>query len=123
MVIVNSLKIAEELLEIRGANFSDRPVIQMGGELVGFKNVLSLSQYGDRVRKERKLFHQLFGSQTAIAQFVPLLTSEIHKMLHNILVTPEDALGQIARFGFIGLRTFEFIPFRRTGRRGQSLCA
>ncbi|KAJ7123429.1 cytochrome P450 [Mycena epipterygia] len=88
MVIVNSLKVAEDLLDVRGANFSDRPVIPMGGELIGFKNVLPMAQHGDRVRKERKLFHQLFGTQTTIKQFVPMLSSEICKFLQNILQKP-----------------------------------
>ncbi|KAJ7133337.1 cytochrome P450 [Mycena epipterygia] len=88
MVIVNSVKVAEDLLDTRGANFSDRPVIPMGGELMGFKNVLAMSQHGDRVRKERKLFHQLFGTQSTIKQFVPILSSEICKLLQNVLRKP-----------------------------------
>lgn len=87
MIIVNSLKVAEDLLESRGGNFSDRPVIPMGGEMVGFKNVITLCQYGDRVRKERKLFHQLrvFGTSKVIERFLPLLRSEIRKLLQNLL--------------------------------------
>ncbi|KAJ7722449.1 cytochrome P450 [Mycena maculata] len=81
----------------RGANFSDRPVIPMGGELIGFKNALSMSQYGDRVRKERKLFHQLFGSQASVNQFAPLLTSEMHKLVQNILRNPDGVVDQIGR--------------------------
>ncbi|KAF8177313.1 cytochrome P450 [Mycena galopus ATCC 62051] len=106
MIIVNSLKVAEDLLETGGANFSDRPVMPMGGELIGFNNLLVMSQYGDRVRKERKLFHQLFGNSASIVtQFGPLLTSEVHKLLRNILNSPEDALGQIGSLtGGITLR-------------------
>lgn len=98
MVIVNSLKVAEDLLDVRGANFSDRPVIPMGGELVGFNNALSLSQYGDRVRAERKLFHKLFGTQAAIKQFVPLLYSEIHKLLQNLALNSGEVSGHIGRW-------------------------
>ncbi|KAF7359845.1 Cytochrome P450 [Mycena venus] len=105
MVIVNSLEVAEDLLDVRGANFSDRLVIPMGGELVGFNNALSLSQYGDRVRTERKLFHRLFGSQSAIKQFVPLVSSEIRKLLQKITLNPGDACGQIGRtMGAISIR-------------------
>ncbi|KAJ6517253.1 cytochrome P450 [Mycena vitilis] len=94
LIIVNSVQIAEDLLDARGGNFADRPVIQMGGEMVGFRNVLALSQYGDRVRKERKLFHQLFGNSKAIEQFLPLLRSEIQKLLQNLLQKPRAALNQ-----------------------------
>ncbi|KAJ7817730.1 cytochrome P450 [Mycena leptocephala] len=68
MIIVNSAKIAEDLLDSKGGNFSDRPVLQMGGGT------------------ERKLFHQLFGTSKAIERFLPLLRSEIGKLLHNLLL-------------------------------------
>ncbi|KAJ7101797.1 cytochrome P450 [Mycena epipterygia] len=105
LIIINSVKVAEDLLDVRGAIFSDRPVIPMGGELMGFNNALSLSQYGVRVRTERKIFHQLFGSQAAIRQFVPLVSSEICKLLQNILSNPDGVSEQIARTaGAITLR-------------------
>jgi hypothetical protein len=97
MVIVNSLEVAEDLLDVRGANFSDRSVIPMAGELVGFNNALALSRYGDRVRAERKLFHRLFGSQSAMKQFVTLVSSEIHKLLQKIALNSGDVCGQIGR--------------------------
>jgi hypothetical protein len=97
MVIVNSLKVAEDLLDLHGANFSDRPVIPMGGELAGFRNTLALVQYGDRVRKERRLFHQRFGSQTTLKQFAPLFSSEIKKLLNNIVRNPDAVMGEIRR--------------------------
>ncbi|KAJ7078024.1 cytochrome P450 [Mycena belliarum] len=97
MVIVNSFEVAEDLLEGRGTNFSDRPVVPMGGELVGFNSVLSLCQYGERVRTERKLFHQLFGTHAAIESLVPLVASEIHALLQNIAREPDRLFDEIAR--------------------------
>ncbi|KAF7371334.1 Cytochrome P450 [Mycena sanguinolenta] len=106
MIIVNSLEIAEDLLETHGANFSERPVMPMAGELMGFNNVLPLVQYGDRVKQERKLFHQFFGnSASIISQFGPLLTSEVHKFLQNVLDEREDVLKLVERMtGAITLR-------------------
>ncbi|KAJ6779202.1 cytochrome P450 [Mycena vulgaris] len=105
MVIVNSLDVAEDLLDARGANFSDRPVIPMGGEMAGFNNVGALAQYGDRVRTERKFFHQLFGGHATINQFVPLLSAEIHKLLQQLVLNPDEVAGEIARTtGAITLR-------------------
>ncbi|KAF7374170.1 hypothetical protein MSAN_00298800 [Mycena sanguinolenta] len=99
IIIINSFEVAEDLLESRGGNFSDRPFLQMGGELVGFRNTLTFSQYGDRVRKERKLFHQLFGTSKAIERFLPLLRSEIRKFLQNLLLNPDGAVGETQRTG------------------------
>ncbi|KAF7371332.1 Cytochrome P450 [Mycena sanguinolenta] len=106
MIIVNFLGIAEDLLETHGANFSERPAMPMAGELMGFNNVLPLVQYGDRVKQERKLFHQLFGnSALIISQFGPLLTSEVHKFLQNVLDERENVLKLIERMtGAITLR-------------------
>ncbi|KAJ7723810.1 cytochrome P450 [Mycena metata] len=97
MIIVNSVEIAEDVLDKRGSNFSDRPVIPFGGELVGFNNVLALSQYGDRVRKERRIFHKFFGTQASIQKFAPLLSSEIHKALRNMVSNPGNVLEEIPR--------------------------
>ncbi|KAJ7902383.1 cytochrome P450 [Mycena leptocephala] len=97
MVVVNSVKVAEDLLDLQGANFSDRPVLPMAGELVGYNNGLALCHYGDRTRKERKLFHQLVGTPAAIKQLVPLLSTEIHKLLRNIVSNPGGLSEEIGR--------------------------
>ncbi|KAF8209614.1 cytochrome P450 [Mycena galopus ATCC 62051] len=105
MIIVNSVKVAEDLLDVRGANFSERPIIPMGGELCGFNNALILSQYGDRVRTERRLFHQLFGTQVAAAQFAPLISEEVQKMLRNVAASRGGLIDDIRRLtGGIALR-------------------
>ncbi|KAJ7792738.1 hypothetical protein B0H13DRAFT_1515334, partial [Mycena leptocephala] len=54
LIVVNSVEVADDLLNVCGANFSDRPVRPVGGTLAGFDNALPLVQYGDRMRKERK---------------------------------------------------------------------
>ncbi|KAJ7257217.1 cytochrome P450 [Mycena haematopus] len=97
MIIVNSVKVAEDLLDVKGANFSERPVIPMGGELCGFNNALVLSQYGDRVRMERKLFHQLFGTQAVTVQFAPLISTEVQKLLRNIASNQAELIEDIRR--------------------------
>jgi hypothetical protein len=98
MVIVNSHKVAQDLLDARGSNFSDRPIIPVGGELAGFNNALPLVQHGDRMRKERKLFHRLFGTHASVRQFVPLISTEVHKLLRNILLNPDRLVDEITRF-------------------------
>ncbi|KAJ7663410.1 cytochrome P450 [Mycena polygramma] len=97
LIVVNSNKVAEDLLESHGATLSDRPMIPFGGVLCGFDNTLVLAQYGDRVRKERKLFHRLFGTPASIKQFAPLLSGEVHKLLRNIAANPDRFLNEIKR--------------------------
>ncbi|KAF8810262.1 cytochrome P450 [Phlegmacium glaucopus] len=66
IVILNSARVALEMLDKKSAIYSDRPVLQMGGELVGWNNSLGLLPYGDRFRNYRKFFHQLMGNRTAV---------------------------------------------------------
>ncbi|KAF7333765.1 Cytochrome P450 [Mycena venus] len=105
LIVVNSVEVADDLLNACGANFSDRPVRPVGGTLAGFDNALPLVQYGDRMRKERKHFHQLFGTQAAIKQFIPLLSTEVHNLLRNIVSNPNGLADEIRRAaGSITLR-------------------
>lgn len=59
-IIVNSTDVLEEL-ETKGANFSDRPVLPMGGVLLGFDQTVILAPYGSRWRTFRKYFTRAFG--------------------------------------------------------------
>ena len=47
MIIVNSAAIMEEL-DKKGAIYSDRPVLEMGGELLGYSQTLVFIRYGPR---------------------------------------------------------------------------
>ncbi|KAK7052730.1 cytochrome p450 [Favolaschia claudopus] len=98
MILVNSVKIAEDLLDVRGANFSDRPFIPVGGEKTGFVNSVALAQYGNRVRAERKLFHQLFGTESAIRRMTPLISAEVQNV--TAAVSLRIAYGYQLQEGF-----------------------
>ncbi|KAJ7212663.1 cytochrome P450 [Mycena pura] len=105
IIIINNVEIAEDLLDAHGANFSDRPVLQMAGELSEFKNALALCQYDDRVRRERRLFHKLFGTQVSVKQFAPLISTEVQRFLRSVVASPEAVFHQIGRMtGAISLR-------------------
>ncbi|KAF5360382.1 hypothetical protein D9756_005180 [Leucocoprinus leucothites] len=97
MIIVNSAAVAIDMLEKKGSNYSDRPIIQMGGELVGWKNTLGLLPYGDRLKDYRRLFHQFFGSNASMSRFYPLEEAETHKFLKRLLLSPQDLDKHIRR--------------------------
>ncbi|KIK66619.1 hypothetical protein GYMLUDRAFT_257455, partial [Collybiopsis luxurians FD-317 M1] len=56
MIILNTYEAAKELLEKRGAIYSDRPQLTMPNELVGWKWNFGLMSYGPEWRARRKLF-------------------------------------------------------------------
>ncbi|KAJ7781604.1 cytochrome P450 [Mycena metata] len=90
IIIVGSSKVAVDLLDGRGAIYSDRPICTMGGELVGWKNTLVLLPYGDRFRRFRRLFHNIIGSRAAIKQFLPIEEAETRRFLRRVLAKPGD---------------------------------
>ena len=77
------------MLDKHGSVFSDRPIIPMGGELVGWKNTLVLVPYGERFRNYRRLAHQLFGNASLMKGFHPIEELETHRFLKRLLANPE----------------------------------
>ncbi|KAI6001506.1 cytochrome P450 [Pisolithus marmoratus] len=90
IVILNSANAAVEMLEKKSSIYSDRPVVPMGGELVGWKEALILLPYGDRFRVHRKNFHRVLGSRTVASVYHPVEEEETLKFLHHVLVKPAD---------------------------------
>jgi hypothetical protein len=97
MVIINSAKTAVELLERKSSIYSDRPVMQMAGELIGWKNSLPLLPYGERFRKYRKHLHQLIGNVPSASLFYPVEELETHRFLKRVAETPDDLAAHIRK--------------------------
>ncbi|KAF9237852.1 cytochrome P450 [Melanogaster broomeanus] len=79
IIIINSEKVAKDLLEDRSSNYSDRPnivTIALFGE--GFNTVFM--PYGERWRLQRRFFHQSFKADSA-SRFVPMQQSKAHQLL------------------------------------------
>ncbi|KAF8225436.1 cytochrome P450 [Tricholoma matsutake] len=94
-IILNSAEIAIEMLEKKSSIYSDRPTLQMGGELVGWKNTLVLLPYGDRFQRFRRLFHQAIGKPSTIKQFLPLEEFAIRRFLCRVLANPADLAAHV----------------------------
>lgn len=97
LIIINSAKIAFDILDKKSSIYSDRPTLQMGGELVGWKNTLVLLPYGDRFRNSRRLFHRLIGSHSAMEKFLPAEENETRRFLRRVLTQPEDLAVHIRK--------------------------
>ncbi|SJL03000.1 related to cytochrome P450 CYP2 subfamily [Armillaria ostoyae] len=89
LVIINSAQMAVSMLDKKSSIYSDRPVIGMGGELVGWKNSMIFMSYGMCFRNGRRLAHQLFGNSVNIKQFLPMLEKETRRSLKRIFTKPE----------------------------------
>jgi len=100
-IILNSAKIAADMLDKKSSIYSDRPTLQMAGELVGWKHSLVLLPYGRRFRRYRRLFHRLIGSHSAMKQFFPQEELESRRFLRRILATPEDLSAHVRQYVLI----------------------
>jgi cytochrome P450 len=89
MIIVSSPQVAIEMLDKKSSIYSDRPILPMGGELVGWKDFLVLLPYGERHRTSRKYFQHLLGSQQNLRPFLPIIEKVTHDLLRNLLAKPE----------------------------------
>jgi hypothetical protein len=94
-IIINSPQIASDLLNKKSAIYSDRPIQQFGGELCGFKDVLTLLQYTERFRQSRKMFHRVLGSPSIFKKFQPIVEEESHKFLRRVLLKPQELASNI----------------------------
>ena len=97
MIVLNSSKAAVEILDKRSANYSDRPVIMMCGEIVGWNRSLALTQYGPRFREFRKYMSKLIGSRVSMERFTPLQERETAKFVARVMADPGSLVQQIRK--------------------------
>jgi hypothetical protein len=97
IIIINSAEVACDMLDKKSAIYSDRPVLQMAGELVGWKHTLVLLPYGDRFRRYRRLFHNLIGSQAVVKRFFPGEELEARRFLRRVLMKPDDLAAHVRK--------------------------
>ncbi|KAI6035508.1 cytochrome P450 [Pisolithus orientalis] len=95
IVVLNSAKTAVEMLDRKSSIYSDRPVLPMGGELVGWRNTLVLLPYGDNFREYRRNFHRVIGSRAAMSVYHAIEEEETHKFLQRVLTKPTDLSAHV----------------------------
>ncbi|KAF9523361.1 cytochrome P450 [Crepidotus variabilis] len=87
-IVLNSVKAANELFEVRSANYSSRPQFKVLNDLMGWDWLISSMPYGDAWRDRRKLFNDyLHPSMTQ--NYQPAQVEFIRKMLVQLIDSPE----------------------------------
>ncbi|KAF8989842.1 OrdA protein, partial [Hymenopellis radicata] len=89
MIIVNSSSIIEEL-DKKGATYSNRPHLEMAGELMGHSNTVVLLQHNTRFRNFRRHIAKLMGTGNAIVKYHPMIEGEMRRHLKRVLAHPEQ---------------------------------
>ncbi|EKM59174.1 uncharacterized protein PHACADRAFT_249435 [Phanerochaete carnosa HHB-10118-sp] len=94
--VLNSVQAINDLLEKRSSNYSDRMVMAMCHEIVGWGKNFAFMPYGDFWREHRRMFHQHFHSDVVSKHHIHIL-KQAKDLLGRILADP-DNLTQHLRF-------------------------
>jgi len=97
IVILNTPQYAYEMFEKKSNIYSDRPVLMMGGKLVGWDRTLALSRYGPKLRHTRRLFSQYIGSRSHINKHSPHLENEVQQFLVRLRHQPGAVVEHVRR--------------------------
>ncbi|KAF5360606.1 hypothetical protein D9756_005151 [Leucocoprinus leucothites] len=90
MLIINDIRIAQDLLEKRSALYSSRPAIPMLNDVVGIRMYFALMPYGDYWRAHRRMFQQHFAEKH-LARNQGRAMEFIRKgLLANLLESPDN---------------------------------
>ncbi len=95
-IMLNSAKVAFDLLEKRSAIYSSRPRLVMAGELVGRDKSLLFLPYGERLRTTRRLIHSFLRADVANRHW-PLQERGVLKLLQRLKESPEKFESHIHR--------------------------
>ncbi|CAL1715497.1 unnamed protein product [Somion occarium] len=94
IIIINSLKVANDLFDKRSSIYNDRPYLTMLYDLVGMWWAMSSTPYGERFRDMRKAFHQDFNHES-VKQFREMETKACHELLRRLTSRPERFMEDI----------------------------
>ena len=86
------------MLDKKSSLYADRPVLQMGGELVGWKNALILLPYGDRFRRYRRFFHSVIGSNALMRPYRPMQEMQTRQFLRKVLKDPDQLQEHLRQY-------------------------
>ncbi|KAG0699879.1 cytochrome P450 [Suillus ampliporus] len=95
IIVLNSVKIAMDMLDKKSSVYSDRPVLPMAGELVGLKHALGFIPYGDLFRRYRKHFHRAIGSRAVLHIYNQIEEVETHRFLKRVFANPDRLLAHV----------------------------
>ncbi|KAG1756032.1 cytochrome P450 [Suillus lakei] len=93
--VLNSVKTAMDMLDNKSTVYSDRPILPVGGELIGWKNIMPLLPYGDHLRRYRKYFHRVIGSRAAVNVYSQVEEIETRRFLKRVFTKPDQLQAHV----------------------------
>ncbi|CCM01370.1 uncharacterized protein FIBRA_03420 [Fibroporia radiculosa] len=98
IVILSSIQTIEDLLDKRGAIYSDRPIGSMYNDMVEFTANTAFLPYNDQWRRHRKWLQAAIATPKAIESLCPLQQRESLRLLVDLVNSPEEFMLHIKRY-------------------------
>ncbi|TCD66094.1 hypothetical protein EIP91_001852 [Steccherinum ochraceum] len=92
---INSYEAAVNLLDKRGAIYSDRPRMPMIKELLGWSWNLVVMSYSEGFAAHRKLIQQRLSATVVAKEYRPVMYRETKVLLRNLLSSPDEYLHHL----------------------------
>ncbi|KAI0777641.1 cytochrome P450 [Trametes elegans] len=92
IVFLNTVDVASDLLDKRGAIYSDKPRMVMCGELLCSKHQTAFARYGENFRRQRRMLHYALGP-VSMQEYQPLIMNETCAFLQRLLNSEAPASG------------------------------
>ncbi|KAI0635126.1 cytochrome P450 [Trametes polyzona] len=98
LLFLNSMESTSDLLEKRGALYSDRPPSTMLLELCGCEDIIAFARYENpSYRRHHRLLHRVLAP-ARMPSYHPAITAEVLAFLQNMVHSPGYYVGHIRRF-------------------------
>jgi hypothetical protein len=89
IVVINSHKVAFEMLEKKGKLYSERPTLMMAGRLVGWEEGPALIGFNETWSEYRRLMAQFMGTRNKIDKFDFVLKDQANVLLDALRTSPQ----------------------------------
>jgi hypothetical protein len=108
LIILNSFTSADALLARKGSIYSDRPVLPMGGQLVGGDKFITLRNMGDPLKNARSMLHKTIGTHDAVREYLPVIEDAMRECMLKTASAPDDVATHIRQYVAVRRSSAEF---------------
>ncbi|KAI0640974.1 cytochrome P450 [Trametes meyenii] len=98
VLVLNSLRAAQDLLEKKSVRYSSRPRLILLSELMGWDSVITHMPYGDRFHKHRRWIRDGFQTKDALFGYRPVQRRETYTLLAGLLESPAGLVDHLQRW-------------------------
>jgi hypothetical protein len=97
-IIINSPKLAVDMLNKKSAIYSSRPHLTMACDLVGWRDILVLVKYTEKFKACRRMLHSIIGTRANVEKFRDSLEEESALMVRRLLDEPRNFVGPVRKY-------------------------